>query len=221
MIALPAEQDKLLKELNDLDTQERLGLLPERSNLNLIMLCLIWLFAIIVSVILITKKEQHYINGILILCSCMSVGLIGSFYNKKWGFFLSAIFALGADYYITTLYKSHFSHVVTLTDALTVFIFANHFHKKGYIAANMIVIPKVIIMYFLSKNSIPDGENIVASIVITLTIGIIPVLLTSLSKISRKARKQEIRSEILSLQNQDLLNSWQDFYQSPKMPASA
>ena len=218
MIALPAEQDKLLKELNDIDTQERLGILPERSNLNLIMLCLIWVFAVIVSVILILKKEQHYINGILIVCSLLSIGLIGSFYNKKWGFFLSAVFALEANYYITTLYTNRFSHVITLTDALTVFIFANHFHKKGYIAASAILIPKTVILYFLFKNKIPDGENVVASIVIMLTIGIIPVLLTSLSKVSRKARKQEIRSEILSLQNQDLLNSWQDFYQAPKQP---
>jgi hypothetical protein len=212
MIRLPEDQDKLLKELNVIDSQDRLGIRPERNNINLFLVVLIWLFGIIASIFFILSKQSEYISQIFGLCVAISIGLIASFYNKTWGFYWACLFALIFDGYINYQYDpTYISAVTTLADGLTVFIISNQFGRKGLIAASILVISKLTFLFF-SYSDTSRTDDYLASVINILTIGSIPVLLSSISQFSRKARKQEIRAAILSLQNQDLLSSWQDFY---------
>jgi len=211
MITLPAEQDRLLKELNNIDAQDRLGIRPERNNINIFLVILIWLFGIIISVITIFNHQSFYVSRIILFCSSISIGLIGAFYNKTWGFYIACICALAFNIYANLQYPRYHSDVTTLMDGLTIFIFANQFGKYGYVTGLTIILAKVSYIFF-QYGELYNIDNYFATMINVISLGFLPVLLESISKFSRKARKQEIRAEILSLQNQDLLGSWQDFY---------
>jgi hypothetical protein len=211
--ALPAEQDKLLKDLNDIDAQERAGILPERSNINLFLIILIWAFGTFLAILTIIRQQTNLLYQILGLCLLMSFGLMGAFYNKKWGFYASCLFALAINFYVTYQYKNQYSGFLTLVDGLTIFIFANELGRRGYFVSAILMVSKMAGLYYFFPQT-RNLEDIVSNVITIIIIGIIPVLLASISRASRRAKKQEIRSEILSLQNQDLIKSWGDFYQS-------
>ncbi len=215
---LPAEQDKLLKEFNDIDAQERQGILPERSNINLYLIVLVWILGTIFTVASLVRQAGNYLTPIILICSLMSVTLIAAFYNKKVGFFLSCIAAVAINGYVTWLSPQHHSEFVTLLDGLTIFIFANQFGTRGYYFASALIAAKVISIFFLLPYD-KYIEHLFSNVLNIVTVGVIPVLMGSVSRASRRAKKQELRAEILSLQNQDLLSSWQSFYQGGQ-PAS-
>jgi membrane-associated HD superfamily phosphohydrolase len=211
--ALPAEQDALLKELNDIDAQERAGILPERSNINLFLIVLIWAFGTFLAILTIVRQQNDLLYQILALCLLVSFALMGAFYNKKWGFYLSCIIALAINLYVTYQYKNQYGGFLTLVDGLTIFIFSNQLGKRGYIGSATLMVAKMVVLYLFFAD-VKNIEDIVSNIITIVIVGVIPVLLASISRASRRAKKQEIRAEILSLQNQDLIKSWGDFYQS-------
>lgn len=217
---LPAEQDKLLKELNDIDAQERAGVLPERSNINLFLIMLVWTFGTFLAVLSVFRQQNNTLYQILALCLILSITLMGAFYNKKWGLYSSSFVSLIVNVYITYKYENEYNGFLILVDGLTIFLCANQLGKKGYIISSILTTVKVIVLFYINPGT-RVIEDIIASIVSVSLVGVIPVLLASISRASRKAKKQEIRSEILSLQNQDLIKSWGDFYQSGMSSPSA
>ncbi len=210
---LPIEQDRLLKDLNDIDAQERHGILPERSNINLFLIILIWVFGTFMAVLTVFRQQPNLLYQILALCFSVSFALMGAFYNKIWGYYASCFFALTINLYVTYQYRQNYGGFMLLVDGLTIFLFSNELGKKGYITSSLLIVIKMaVVLYFFRQ--IVNPEDIVANTITMVIVGVIPVLLASISRASRRAKKQEIRAEILSLQNQDLIKSWGDFYQS-------
>jgi hypothetical protein len=217
---LPAEQDKLLKELNDIDAQERAGVLPERSNINLFLIMLVWVLGTFLAVLAITRNQSDLLYQILVLCIVLSFSLMGSFYNKRWGFYTSCVIALVVNGYVSYKYFDNTNEFVHLVDGITIFLFANQLGKRGYITASVLAAAKVAVLFYLKPGD-RAIEDAISSIISMCLIGIIPVLMASISRASRRAKKQEVRAEILSLQNQDLIKSWGDFYQSGSVQQAA
>lgn len=206
---LPAEQEKLLRELNEVDTLERLGILPERSNINLFLIGFVWTLGIFISIANIVNNASTNLTSIFIFCIITSIGLSASYYNKSWGSYLSSLSVLIGNAFFTYQLPGHHSDFSVLLDGLTVFIFSNQFGRNGFIAASTMVILKTtgILVEFRGKK---DLENYFANLIIICAVGIIPVLIRAISQFSRNAKRQEIRAAILALQNQDLLASWQN-----------
>ena len=214
MYSLPDEQNKLLKEMGDLDAQERSGIIPVRSNLNLLLLVFSWVIAIIFTIINILAGITDSIQFILIITIVVSIALILSYYNKRVGFYLSAIAFLAANLYGTYASNYQVNAIIVLLDSLVVFVFANQFGKYGFIFGYSIVLAKLIGLFFFNENG--KYDELVAQAINIFAIGIIPVLMLSISKVSRKAKKAEIRAQILSLQNQDLIGNWGSMFDQQK-----
>ncbi len=219
MQTLPAEQNRLLKAMNEIDAQERAGVIPLRSNVNLGLIFAIWILTTVLSAISISQGRPNDLISLggFVLIATISFAL--AYYNKNFGFYLSAIMAIVGNIYSTVAFTQT-SDLATLFNAITVFIVANQFFMRGYIFASIIVIAKILVIYFIRDTNTPL-EAIFAQVITILTVGIIPVLMLSISKVSIRAKKQEIRAEILSLQNQDLISSWGPLFERGAAPTSA
>lgn len=213
MSELPKEQDTLLKQLQHFEALEKQGIIPERSNTNLFLIIFTWIVCTILTAIFAFRKETALISPILILCFLITSTLYGAYNNKMWGFYTSTIVILAACLYATYVNGMHYTDLITLLDGIVIFVFANQFAQKGYAIAAFIIAGKVLIIHFLFDSQ-KDIEDVTAILINTLTIGFTPVLMTLLSKASRRAKIQELRSEILSLQNQELLQSWGNYYKT-------
>jgi hypothetical protein len=69
----------------------------------------------------------------------------------------------------------------------------------------------------------PGGRyphNIISTLINTLSLGIIPILLQSRGEEVRTARKEELKAEILAIENQELIENFAQKYnkQSPAQP---
>ncbi len=215
MYSLPDEQNKLLKEMGDLDAQERAGILPVRNNLNLFLLFFTWVIGIVAVALNLLGQRGDGIQTILVFVLIASASLSLAYYNKKFGYYLSIVVYMALAGYVT--YTSNFQNtpVVILLGALTVFVFANQFGRSGFTMGLILGTLKALSIFFFASEK-REYEVLIAEIINMFSIGIIPVLMLSISKVSRKAKKAEIRAEILALQNQDLLSSWGSMFEQPQ-----
>lgn len=220
MQSLPDEQNKLLKEMGDLDAQERAGILPVRSNLNLLLIVFTWTIAIVATILNVLGQRTDGVQTILIMTLVASAGLIISYYNKVIGYYLAAITFLALNLYITYTSNFEITAIIVLFDSLVVFVFANEFGRNGFILGLLLVTGKLVGIFFW-KDTSRSYDILIAEIVNIFAIGIIPVLMLSISKVSRKAKKAEIRAEILSLQNQDLIGNWGTMFDRPNAQPAA
>ena len=91
MYSLPDEQNKLLKEMGELDAQERAGLIPVRSNINLFLIFLVWFFGTVGVILNITGNRTDGIPLLIGICIGLSFFLILAYYNISFGFYLATI----------------------------------------------------------------------------------------------------------------------------------
>lgn len=207
MYSLPEEQNKLLKQMGEIDAQERAGIVPVRSNIILFLIFLLWsiaTFALFLNIAGIRNDGFYLVlGGVLVVTMFLAL----AYYNLKFAYYLTCIALLGISGYAT--YKSGFNNteLLILIDSIIIFTFANLFGRNGYILASLIFVTKAVVIYWFFQQD-KTIETIVSQAVNLLAIGIIPVLMLSVSKASRRAKKQEIRAEIIALQNQDLVSSW-------------
>lgn len=218
MYSLPDEQNKLLKEMGELDAQERAGILPIRNNLNLLLIAFVWAVGIFATIFNLTGLRNDGIQVILITTLVISSSFILAYYNKTFGFYLSVLtFTAGALY---LSYTSNFTNtpLIILIDSVAVFVIANQFGKAGFIMGFTLFALKAIGQHFL-KSQMNNIDELIAQVINIFAIGIIPVLMISISKVSIKAKKSEIRAEILALQNQELVGSWGNMFETPRQQA--
>ncbi|MFW5720029.1 MAG: hypothetical protein ACOCXT_03325 [Candidatus Dojkabacteria bacterium] len=220
---LPEEQEKLLRELNLLDTQERHGILPERSNINFLLIIFTWIVGILYALNLLVDGRSSFLSYVLIAAGIQSFTLILAYSNARIGLYLSVAAAVAINavtgYFHPNLSESPF--LFMLINILTIGIAANQFGWSGYTLILVLVLMKlgVLLLFFTDEANYVD---FFVNITMISMVSYLPVLLRSLAAVSRKAKKQEIRAEILSLQNQDLLASWKQPYQQvPPQPTQS
>lgn len=209
MSALPEQQEKLLRELNSFESLDRKGIYPEKSNINLFLLVTIWIVGAVIIAISIFKGNKTALNEVIVAAGVASLSLIGAYYNQVWGKYLAVLSLLGINGFLT--YKANFtySEFLTLVDALTVFAITNQFGRNGYFLGLSLILGKATTLFMIeAQNQESYLEQGLAIIVNVAVLGILPLFISSISATSRRAKKQEIRAEILSLQNQDLIDSW-------------
>jgi len=207
MYSLPDEQNKLLKQLGEIDSQERTGLIPVRSNITLFLIFFIWTIATIDVILNLTGQRNDGLYIIIGIALTLSFLLILCYYNLKFGYYLASIAVIAISFFITRNSNFENTVLVVLIDSVALFTISNLFGKNGYITGAIIFLAKIVgIHFFIQNNS--NIETLISQSVNILAIGVIPVLMLSISKVSRRAKKQEIRAEILALQNQDLVSSW-------------
>jgi hypothetical protein len=205
------EQDKLIKQLNDIDSLERQGIFPERNNVNLFLLGVNWVIGILWSITNIINGDKQFVYQIFGFCILLSLALTAAFYNKKWGMVLVCLLILFIDGYETYLVPGHYSQLIIFLDSIAVFTFTNQFRRSGFIFGITLVLGKIIgIQYFFGD--LKDLENILASTLNVATLGLIPLLIASISRVGRRAKKGEIRAEILARQNEELMKVWEQYY---------
>lgn len=219
---LPKEQDELLRELHEVESLDQNGILPERSNTNLFLLGLTWALAIVVSIIFYQSGNEtnNLFIKIFSIAIAFSLSFTWAYYHKNAGLYLSSLVSLGFNFYLSFFeaWETKTSLIV-LIDGITVFIVANQFGRRGYLLALIAIVAKNTYLY-IYQDYITDLYDLAALIINISITGIIPVLIRSISSVSRHAKAQEISSKILALQNEDLLKSWVDMYQHKKPEAS-
>lgn len=207
MYSLPDEQNKLLKQLGEIDAQERSGLIPVRSNITLFLIFFLWTVAVLTLVLNIAGLRSDGFYMVIGIVLAISIFLALSYYNIKIGYYLTCLALLGVAGYATKVSNLQNTTLLILIDSVIIFTFANLFGRNGYIIGGIIFATKAIVIYLFFQSD-KTVETLVSQVFNMLAIGIIPVLMLSISKVSRRAKKQEIRAEILALQNQDLVSSW-------------
>lgn len=218
MYSLPDEQNKLLKSMGDLDAQERAGILPVRNNLNLLLIAFTWAVGIAATIFNVTGQRNDGIQTILIITLIISACFILAYYNWKIGYYLSTLAFIAGASYLSYLFKFENTPLVVLIDSVAVFVMANQFGRNGFILGFLLFGGKVLALHYMSSQ-MNNIDELIAQLINIFAIGIIPVLMISISKVSRKAKKAEIRAEILALQNQDLVGSWGSLFDTPNTNA--
>lgn len=221
MVTLPENQDQLLKKLHEIEEEEKAGIWPERAKIVLGLLAVVIILFIIVMTFLVLRQAYSLIPVDSALIFIAFAGLVAGYFNKKPGFCISIVISILASFYATYITSSHYSEFITVLDALAIFIAATGFGKKGFFPVLTIIALKTIVVFALfSGNRYTDFAASIVDLVSHLLnvslIGYVPVLIQSISAVSRLATKQTIRAEILSLQNQELLQSWGSFYKGNK-----
>jgi hypothetical protein len=215
MYSLPEEQNKLLKEMSEIEAQERAGILPVRNNLTLFLIGLSWTIgtvAIILNTFGIRQDNTYVIIGITIgISACLAI----SYYGYKIGLYLTAIAFTPLSLLISRVAGFENTAFVILLDSIALFAYSNLFGRNGYIIGSAIFLTKIILIGLYGPHA-ESLESLLSQVVNTLAIGIIPVLMHSTSRVSIKAKKQEIRAQILALQNQDLIGSWGNMFSGAK-----
>lgn len=207
MYSLPEKQDKLLKMIGELDAQERAGINPVRNNIIAFLIVLIWIMGIVGFTLNFIGYRSDGLVVMSLIVIVLSGSLILSYYNLKIGYYLSILSFAGVSGYLIYYYGPQNIPLTILFDSITIFVYANLFGRNGYIVGSVVFVAKALSIYLFFQQD-KTIETIIAEIVNMLAIGIIPVLLLSISQVSRRAKKQEIRAEILALQNQELVGSW-------------
>lgn len=205
-IQLPENQNSLLKEMQEIDAQEKSGIIPIRNNLNLILIFTTWGLGILMSILSIVTKTPEDLNFIIIACLSLTGVFALAYYNIKAGFYLVCIVAVLVDIISIWTFPELTNEFRILFGGIAVFSLANQFYYQGYFVGIVIVYANLIVFRLI--NQFVNIESMIAELLIISTIGFIPILTLSISRVSRIAKKQEIRAEILSLQNQELISNW-------------
>jgi hypothetical protein len=211
MSALPKDQDLLLKELRQFEKLERDGILPERSNTNLFLIVFTWILGTAITLIYALRGEVSFISNILIVCFIASITFYLSYRNSIIGFISSCILITIISLYAMSLNDMSYSNLIVLLDGMVIFVFANQFMKTGYVIGAVFIIVKLLVVQ-IALHGGNSPEDIISIIINVLIFGGGPVLINMLSKVSRKAKIEELRAELLSIQNQELVQSWGNFY---------
>lgn len=217
MRALPQKQDELLKQLNEIESLDRKGISPERSNINIFLIFITLIFGMLIITLGATNSISGNFNSTyaLVVIALLLISLTLSYYNNIFGFIASSILVLGINLYFSLNNLMNLTVLnFILIDSLTVFIISNQFKKYGYFAGATLIVGKNIYLFgsgILFSNILPD---LIAGGIIIGLIGVIPVLINFIATVSRIAKAKEISSQLLALQNEELLNSWLNTYQS-------
>lgn len=214
---LPQDQDRLLREYNDIYNQERLKLYSEQRVINLFLIGLSWILGGLLTIFLVFDREYTLIPVLLISESIFSIGLIGAYKGKEWGYFTSTTTILLMNLYITyfTYAFSYHSDFNTLVDGIVIFVYANQLGRFGFTFASVIMTIKMIVLfYFFPGNQYP--EHILATIINANTLGAIPLLVLNIARASKNAQRQQLRAQILLEQNEELAKSWKGIYDKMK-----
>jgi hypothetical protein len=207
MYSLPKEQDKLLKEMGDLDNLERLGISPLRNNLNLFIIILIWSIALTLGILNLFEFREDNFLFLILPVLFLSFFLLLAYYNIRIGFFLVSIGAFFINIGVSYLMNFELNLISALVDGIFIFIISTQFTRQGFIAGIILIFLKSV-PALINFDFVSNIEVLFAHFVISFCIGFIPVIMDSTSKVSIRAKKAEIRAQILALQNQDLIGSW-------------
>lgn len=210
---LPEDQDKLLYEYNKLDKELKEDNLREKHLINLAVIAIITLLGVMITVLgLVRGTAIEYISPMesIIMTICALITALGYLRNDRWGFYLGGLTGTSIIIYITILHPAHDSYLITLSYALAVFFFGNSFGKKGFIMSVTIVTCMMIVLFVL----FPGNRGLVAivsQLQIVYLIGVMPMLLNHVSRLSKQSRQNELKAEILAMQNEELINTWKGY----------
>ena len=148
---------------------------------------------------------------ILFAVISLILGILGFNFSRltvSFGFFFFSLFAIFLLYYIHPFVRE----LIVYIYALFVFSVAAQYKLKGFIAASTLFIVTEIYFVINQGFSVERLHSLILTILIVETIGLIPVLLYEITKVRKETRLQQLRLQILALQNQDLVNSWQEYF---------
>jgi hypothetical protein len=208
---LPIDQDNLLKEYHEIELLEKRDVHPEQDRINLMILLISALLGILMFVYFLSQRSFYLIPFLVISVSLVCIGLYLAYKRKSIGYFISTTSILMINFVTSYLMLQHHSDFITLLDGLVIFTFANQLQKPGYLFGAVMITVKMIAFYIIFPGD-RYQEHVVATIVNANVLGVLPLLLKSISLATLKAKKQKIRAQMLSFQNQELSESWGKMY---------
>lgn len=214
MKILPREQDKLLKQLADLENRSRKGTKPE---LIVVVFSLIVLSTISFGIIVLNDYYSNYgrnILGVTLIWLLLIASLYGCYKGNKYAYAFSTIISLGLNvaftYFISSAHPNYQS-LCLIGDIFTLILITTLFSNSGYLISTFLVIVKNFFFYFVLRLQI-DYISIFIDTIIVFTTGTFMLMIIYLFRLSENAKMAMIRAEILALQNQELISSWETFF---------
>ncbi len=210
---LPKEQDKLLKELQELESKPK----EEKSVAQgYIMFGL----AFVATIIFIILGINDYLNNsadmlvqIFGVWACFLVSMHASYFGSKFAaviaITISAILNMALTYFFVATQDS-FQSVGLVADVFILMLVTSLFTDRGYIATVFIVLLKNIAILLIAGAEI-NYINMIVNTIILLVAGTALLIIMYLFRNVENSRKETIRAEILALQNQELLGGWERF----------
>lgn len=212
--ALPKEQDKMLKELKELEDRSTSELSPER-NYILTGLGILSTFSFIcIGINDYYSNHSFYLAGIIVLWVLLSFAIILSLLDKRFGAVLASIIALSMNLglsYILYINHSPLQSLSLFADIFVIWLITSNFGNGGYLLSTVLLIVKNFYFQIYLGTQINYLSILVDTIIILVT-GTFLLMIMYLFRIAENSRMQTIRAEILALQNQELIGSWEGFF---------
>jgi len=214
MKLLPREQEKLLKQLEEIESRNRKGIKPE---LSFVVISLMILSTISFGIIAL---NDFYNNGgrsvfwIILVWGVLVGSLFGCYKGNKISYFISVLTSISLNFAFTYVIGStmpNYQNLGLIADIFILILITSLFVDKGYLFSTFLVILKNLFFYFILKIQI-DYISIFVDTIIILTTGTFMLMIIYLFRTSENAKMAMIRAELLALQNQELISSWELFF---------
>lgn len=207
-------QDELVRELTEIQKNDQTEVPRERRYLNLGLFIMTLIFGSMLfyanykvggvlpwmlGLVLIMTLASTAFGSLGLRSSGIAIAMIYTF------FFLLSIFLL---YYV----KTGVREMYVLAYSIFIIAITTQLKLNGYIASLIFVIITEAYITFSFGIDLTKLHSSILTILLSSLLGCIPLLAHRITKIRRETRLQQLRLEILALQNQDLVNSWQEYF---------
>lgn len=207
-------QDELVRELTEIQRNDQTEVPRERRYLNLSLFIITFIFGGMLF------YANYNVGGVLpwllglVLVLTLASTAFGSFGVRSSGiaiatiyvfFFLLSIFLL---YYV----KTGVREMYVLAYSIFIIAMTTQLRINGYIASLIFVIITEAYINISFGIDLTKLHSSILTVLLSSLLGCIPLIAHRVTKIRRETRLQQLRLEILAMQNQDLVNSWQEYF---------
>lgn len=205
---------KLKEELHRLESIDDKGEAITRTKINKVLLYVTSLISITITFFVIIRGEGMEYAAIQIIGQLIaSIFFIGAIKNKFWGYSLISFMSVATACIYTYLNPNHYSDLITLYYGIAILVCANQFLKIGFLVSSILMTTLTIVIY-AHFPSIRYPHEVISTVFNSLVLGCIPLLLQIMARSINIARKEELRAEILAIENQELIQSLGSFFKS-------
>lgn len=212
--ALPKEQDKLLKELKYLENRVENKDQPEKRYVLFGLSVIATISFILIGLNDYYYNNSQYLAGIIILWILLSFSILACYFGNFIGYVAALLISVSMNLALSySVYKTQTSYqsLSLIADLFVLVLATSSFRNKGYIVSILLLVSKNVYFLFMPGVEINYVSVLVDTIIILIT-GTFLLMIMYLFRLADKARMQMLRAEILALQNQELIGSWEGFF---------
>lgn len=211
---LPEEQDKLLRELQYLEAKSPNEKGAEQGYIMFGLTVIATLAFLVISINDYFSNNANLLWVIFGVWAGFVISVYASFYGSKIGSAFATLVSitinLGLSYFLAKTFPN-FMNLSLIADIFVIAMVTSIYIDKGYITSTILLVVKNVAVQFIFLSNVSYITLFVDTIIILVT-GTFLLLIMYFFRMAENSRMQTLRAEILALQNQELIGSWEGFF---------